>query len=53
MLEGGASAFIPVAIPPPPDAQDERPELIGAVYLVDALRAYNRMLIETHKEEHG
>ncbi|MEO0680108.1 MAG: chloride channel protein [Pseudomonadota bacterium] len=30
-----------------------RPELLGAVFHVDALRAYNRALVETHREEHG
>lgn len=53
MLEGGGSAFIPVAKPPPPENSDAEPELLGAVFLVDALRAYNRILIETHKEEHS
>ncbi len=53
MLEGGGNAFIPVAMPPPPEQAEAEPELIGAVYLVDALRAYNRMLIEAHKEEHS
>ncbi len=53
MLEGGGSAFIPVAEPPPPDKPEAEPELLGAVFLVDALRAYNRILIETHKEEHS
>jgi len=52
MLEGGRAAFIPVAEPPPEDSE-EQPELIGAVFLVDALKAYNRLLIEAHKEEHS
>jgi len=32
---------------------DARPELIGALFHVDALRAYNRALVETHREEHA
>ncbi len=28
-------------------------ELVGAVFQVDALRAYNRALVATHKEEHS
>ncbi len=29
------------------------PELIGAIYHVDALKAINRVLVETHREEHS
>lgn len=29
------------------------PELIGAVFHVDALKAFNRALVETHREEHS
>ena len=32
---------------------DGRMDLIGAVYHVDALKAFNRALIETHREEHS
>jgi CIC family chloride channel protein len=29
------------------------PTLIGALFYVDALRAFNRALVEVHEEEHG
>jgi CIC family chloride channel protein len=41
--------FIPVV----DVAEDGRPELIGALYHVDALKALNRVLLETHREEHS
>jgi len=53
MLEGRRATFIPVARPPQPEDAEASPDLIGAVFLVDALRAYNRLLIEAHKEEHS
>ncbi|SEA13252.1 chloride channel protein [Rubrimonas cliftonensis] len=41
--------FIPVVDAPP----EGEPELIGALYHVDALKAVNRILEETHREEHS
>ncbi|MFT6227003.1 MAG: CIC family chloride channel protein [Paracoccaceae bacterium] len=32
---------------------DGPPELIGAVFHVDALKAFNRALVDTHREEHS
>jgi CIC family chloride channel protein len=32
---------------------DEPPKLLGAIYHVDALRAYNRALAATAAEEHS
>jgi CIC family chloride channel protein len=32
---------------------DDAPELVGALYHIDALRAINRVLVETHHEEHS
>ncbi len=40
--------MIPVVDRPP----GGEPELLGALFHVDALRAYNRALVETHREEH-
>lgn len=41
--------MLPVTAP----GEDGRPELIGALFHVDALRAFNRALVETHREEHS
>ncbi|MEM1313621.1 MAG: chloride channel protein [Pseudomonadota bacterium] len=48
-VSGAGRPMIPVV---ERDAEG-RPELLGAVFHVDALRAYNRALVETHKEEHS
>lgn len=49
-LEAGSHAFLPVVRLP---GQDAPPELWGAVFHVDALRAVNRALSETAREEHS
>lgn len=43
----------PVQLLPVVKQTDNGPELIGTVYLVDALRSYNRALAETAREEHS
>jgi CIC family chloride channel protein len=49
MFDKLKSAMIPVV-----EANgDGPPELIGAVFHVDALKAFNRALVETHREEHS
>ncbi|MEM6438907.1 MAG: chloride channel protein [Pseudomonadota bacterium] len=48
-VSGAGRQMIPVV---ERDAEG-RPELLGAIYHVDALRAYNRALVETHREEHA
>ncbi len=48
--------YLPVLEQPLPDAGSgaaEPPELLGAVFHVDALRAYNRVLEEEMREEHA
>ena len=50
MFEGGELRFIPVVTL---SGEDSPPELWGAVFQVDALRAYNRALAETAAEEHS
>ncbi|MGM0583080.1 MAG: chloride channel protein [Pseudomonadota bacterium] len=45
----GDRAMIPVVDERP----DAAPELVGALFHIDALRAFNRALIETHREEHS
>ncbi|MDF2232154.1 chloride channel protein [Albimonas sp. CAU 1670] len=45
----GAGPFIPVVS----TEEGDRRELLGAVFHVDALRAYNRALVEAHREEHS
>ena len=47
-LEGAPVEFLPVV-----KQTETAPELIGTVYLVDALRSYNRALAETAREEHS
>lgn len=50
MFDQWGHRFIPVALP----AKDaEMPELLGALFHVDALRAYNRALAATAAEEHS
>ena len=50
LFEQGGHAFIPVVAAP---AKGGSPELMGAVFQVDALKAYNRALAQTAAEEHG
>ncbi|MDF1874054.1 chloride channel protein [Vannielia sp.] len=50
ILEAGGHSFIPVVSP---GAEDGTGELIGALFHLDALRAYNRALAETAAEEHS
>mgnify|MGYP005848909607 CR=1 FL=1 len=42
-----------VMIPVVERRADGEPELLGALFHVDALKAYNRALVETHREEHN
>ncbi|MBO9473495.1 chloride channel protein [Shimia sp. R10_1] len=50
MFEATGEAFIPVVTVV---AEDASPALLGAVFHVDALRAYNKALAETAAEEHS
>ncbi len=50
MFENAAVEFIPVVTL---GGEDAPPELWGALFQVDALRAYNRALAETAAEEHS
>ena len=50
LFEATGAAFIPVVRFP---GGDTPPELIGAVFQVDALRALNRALAATAAEEHS
>lgn len=50
MFEGAPLDFIPVVTL---GGEDEPPHLWGALFQVDALRAYNRALAETAREEHS
>ena len=56
-LETAFSAFERTAKPYLPvvslSAVDKPPDLLGALYHVDALRAYNRALAATAAEEHS
>lgn len=45
----GAGPFIPVV----GQTAEGEPELLGAVFHLDALKAYNRALVEAHREEHS
>lgn len=47
LLEEAPTGYLPVV-----NSRGERPELIGAVYYVDALKAFNRALAEVSREEH-
>ncbi|MFV2052196.1 chloride channel protein [Aliiroseovarius sp. YM-037] len=49
-FDGAGSNFIPVVTL---TGEDEPPELWGALFQVDALKAYNRALAETAAEEHS
>ena len=56
LFKNGQLSFIPVvagqgaALEAAEDGDDA---LLGALFYVDALRAYNRALVEVHEEEHG
>jgi len=50
MFEATGAAFVPVVTL---TGKDQPPELQGAVFYVDALRALNRALAETAAEEHS
>ncbi len=50
MFEATGEVFIPVVSVV---GEDATPELLGAVFHVDALRAYNKALAETAAEEHS
>jgi CIC family chloride channel protein len=49
IFEQSGAAYIPVVTLKP----DSPPELLGALFHVDALKAYNRALAETAAEEHS
>ncbi len=49
IFEQSGAAFIPVVTLKP----DSPPELLGALFHVDSLKAYNRALAETAAEEHS
>ncbi|MEM7422118.1 MAG: chloride channel protein [Pseudomonadota bacterium] len=51
MFERLSGAYLPVV--GKPIREDEPPELMGALYHVDALRAYSRRLEEELREEHA
>ncbi|MCP4819733.1 MAG: hypothetical protein GY883_11135 [Shimia sp.] len=50
MFEASGAAFVPVVTL---GGEDKPPELVGAVFHVDALRAFNKALAETAAEEHS
>ena len=50
LFEAAAARFIPVVTF---TSEDAKPELIGALFHVDALKAYNRALAATAAEEHS
>ncbi|MCO6382589.1 MAG: chloride channel protein [Vannielia sp.] len=50
MFETGGHSFIPVVAP---SGDGGKGELMGALFHLDALRAYNRALAETAAEEHS
>ncbi|SFT82393.1 chloride channel protein [Sedimentitalea nanhaiensis] len=49
-LERSEDGFVPVVIL---DKNDATPRLVGALFHIDALKAYNRALAETAAEEHS
>ncbi|MEM9060447.1 MAG: chloride channel protein [Pseudomonadota bacterium] len=51
MFERLSGAYLPVVYAAP--GEDEAPELLGALFHVDALRAYNHALEEELREEHA
>ena len=50
VFETASAAFVPVVAL---RGEDSPPELLGALFQVDALRAYNRALAATAAEEHS
>ncbi|MEY8830556.1 chloride channel protein [Sedimentitalea sp. XS_ASV28] len=50
MLERGEDGFLPVVVL---EGDDTTPRLVGALFYVDALKAYNRALAATAAEEHS
>lgn len=50
LFEAGNEVFIPVVTL---GGEDQPPELLGALFQVDALRAYNKALAQTAAEEHS
>jgi CIC family chloride channel protein len=50
IFEASNSGFIPVLIL---TREDQRPELQGALFQVDALRAYNKAMVDAAAEEHS
>jgi CIC family chloride channel protein len=50
LFEGPKHAFLPVVAS---TDTDDAPELVGALFQVDALRAYSQAMAETAKEEHS
>ncbi len=50
MLERGEDGFLPVVVL---EGDDTGPRLVGALFYVDALKAYNRALAATAAEEHS
>jgi len=50
MFEKSGVAFLPVA---DIDSETGQPVLVGALFHVDALKAYNRALAATAEEEHS
>jgi CIC family chloride channel protein len=51
LFEQTKNRFIPVVERPEEKSAD--PILVGALFHVDALRAYNRALVAAHQEEHA
>ncbi len=50
MFEKTKSPFLPVLGPPGPDGA---PAILGVLFEIDALRAYNKALVATASEEHS
>jgi chloride channel protein, CIC family len=50
MLERSDDGFVPVIVI---EGEESGPKLVGALFYVDALKAYNRALAETAAEEHS
>ncbi len=49
LFDNGKIEIIPIVDP----ADEDSPELLGALFYIDALRAYNRALAEIAREEHA
>jgi CIC family chloride channel protein len=49
MFDNGKIEIIPIIAP----ADGDEPDLLGALFYIDALRAYNRALAEIAREEHA